>query len=81
MTSGTSFKNQLRETAKNRIWQLAVVLLFLFITLPMSAAALITKRPDFTAESGISESIRKSIQARKAREAAISRLEGGTAHE
>ena len=33
------------------------------------------------AESGISESIRKSIQARKAREAAISRLEGGTAHE
>lgn len=33
------------------------------------------------AESGISESIRKSIQARKAREAAISRLEGGAAHE
>ncbi len=33
------------------------------------------------AESGISESIRKSIQARKAKEAAISRLEGGAAHE
>ena len=33
------------------------------------------------AESGISESIRKSVQARKAKEAAISRLEGGTAHE
>ncbi len=33
------------------------------------------------AESGISASIRKSIQARKARQAAISRLEGGTAHE
>ena len=61
MTSGTSFKNQLRETAKNRIWQLAVVLLFLFITLPMSAAALITKRPDFTAESGISEEAAKLL--------------------
>ncbi len=33
------------------------------------------------AESGISDSIRKSIQARKAKEAAISRLEGGAVHE
>ncbi len=33
------------------------------------------------AESGISASIRKSIRERKARQAAISRLEGGAAHE
>ncbi len=47
MTSKTSWRKHFLENAKNRIWALTVVSLLLFIQIPLTAVALITKQDEY----------------------------------